>query len=245
MPEPTRQYIFTEGQIRVFFNALTALMVLALVVLLLLISARPQGSFGRVDTSQFDSTIERATEELSGYRELENGLMQLDINRAIELVAERGVQSPFTAVASAGGEGEENGHVGGEAVLPDGSQVYSSCAGCHQASGQGVPGAFPPLSGHAADLFQADREYLAQVVIFGLQGPITVNGHDYDGVMPDWQSLSDSQIAAVLNHVLGSWENAELLDEEQPYDAEEIAAIRPADLTPEQVHERRTELDLP
>jgi mono/diheme cytochrome c family protein len=241
MSEPTRQYLFSEAQIRAMFAGVTALMVLTLVALLLLISARPQGRFGQADTNQFDATIERAAEELSGYRELDNGIVQIDIRRAIELVAERGVESPFTAVAAAQPEGAE----GEAAALPDGSQVYASCAGCHQANGQGFPGTFPPLSGHAAELFQADREYLASVVLFGLQGPITVEGAQYNGVMPDWQSLSDGQIAAVLNHVLSSWENAELVDEEQPYGDEDIAAVRAQDLTPQQVHARRGELDLP
>jgi mono/diheme cytochrome c family protein len=241
MSEPTRQYLFSEAQIRAMFAGVTALMVLTLVALLLLVSARPQGRFGRADTDQFNATIERAAEELSGYRELDNGLVQIDIRRAIELVAERGVESPFTAVAVAQPEGDE----GEAAGLPDGSQVYASCAACHQAKGQGVPGAFPPLSGHAAELFHADPEYLAEVVLFGLRGPITVEGGQYNGVMPDWQSLSDAQIAAVLNYVLTSWENAEVVEEEQPYGEEDIAALRAEDLTPQQVHTLRGELDLP
>jgi mono/diheme cytochrome c family protein len=241
MPEPTRQYLFSEGQIRAMFAGVTAVMVLTLVALLLLISARPQGRFRRADTGQFEATIERAAEELSGYRDLENGLVQIDIRRAIELVAERGVESPFTAVAQP--EQPEGGDQA--AGLPDGSQVYGSCAACHQANGQGFPGAFPPLSGHAADLYEADREYLGQVVLFGLQGPITVEGARYAGVMPDWKSLSDAQIAAVLNFVLSSWENAERVQEEQPYSAEDIAALRTPELTPQQVHARRSELDLP
>ncbi|MEX2541556.1 MAG: cytochrome c [Trueperaceae bacterium] len=243
MPEPTRQYMFSEGQIRAMFNVVTVLMVLTLVALLVLVSARPQGRFGEADTRQFSATIERSSQELSGYRELENGIVQIDIRHAIELVAERGVDSPFTVVAAAQSEGA-NGE-GAEAELPDGSQVYSACAGCHQANGQGAPGAFPPLAGHAADLFLADPEYLAQVVLFGLRGPITVDGAEYDGTMPDWKGLSDSEIAAVLNYVLGSWENAERVDEEQPYDAGAISEQRELDLSPDEVYARRSELELP
>jgi mono/diheme cytochrome c family protein len=244
MPEPTRQYIFTEGQIRAFFAGVTALMVLGLVVLLLLISARPQGNFTTVDARQFEGTVERAARQLSGYGELDGGLVRIDIDRAIELVAERGVNDAFTAraAAQAGADGAAETAATG---LPDGSQVYANCAGCHQANGQGVPGAFPPLSGHAAELYQADREYLAQVVLFGLRGAITVDGTQYNGVMPDWRSLSDEQIAAVLNYVLNSWENAEIVDEEQPYAAEEINELRGQDLTPQEVHDIRAELDLP
>ncbi|MEX2536148.1 MAG: cytochrome c [Trueperaceae bacterium] len=250
MPEPTRQYLFTDRQIKGFFAAVTVGMVLALIALLLLISALPNGTFAAADTRQFDETLERTSRELSGYRELADGTVQIDIHRAIELVAERGVENPFgEAVAQPQDEGppvadppEDQPVVGG---LPDGAQVYGSCSGCHQASGEGVPGVFPPLAGHVADLYAADPDYLAQVVLFGLQGPITVQGAQYNGLMPDWQSLSDGQIAAVLNFVLSSWTNEEELPDDEPYNAEYIAEQRELDLSPQEVHARRSELDLP
>lgn len=252
MPEPTRQYIFTEGQIKGMFATVTVLMILGLAALLLLISAQPQGTFTTADTRQFDTTILGASEELSGYRELADGTVQIDIDRAIELVAERGVSNPFT-VAQAGEEPAGDAPVAAapeeqaaEAGVPDGSQVFGSCSGCHQASGEGVPGAFPPLAVHAANLYNADPEYLAQVVLFGLQGAIEVEGTQYNGVMPAWnESLSDSQIAAVLNYVLSNWGNEERVEEEEPYSAEEIAAQRDLGLTMQEVYDRRSELDLP
>ena len=248
MPEPTRQYIFTERQIKGMFAAVTILMVLGLTALLLLISARPQGGYTTADTRQFEATLAAASEELSGYQALEDGVVQIDIDRAIELVADRGVANAFgdvqtTAQAPVADPPAEGA---AEAGLPDGAQVYGSCSGCHQANGQGIPGAFPPLAGHAADLYTTDPEYLAQVVLFGLQGPITVDGAQYAGLMPAWEGqLSDSQIAAVLNFILTSWSNEEVVGEEQPYTAEEIAAQRELGLSMADVHARRTELDLP
>ncbi|HEX7004402.1 MAG TPA: cytochrome c [Trueperaceae bacterium] len=249
MPEPTRQYIFTEGQIKGMFAAVTILMIVVLGGLLLLISARPQGAFTTADTRQFEATVGAASEELSGYRMLEDGTVQIDIDRAIELVADRGVTGLFSQAEAAGQapvadapEGQEAGQAG----LPDGAQIYGSCSGCHQANGQGIPGAFPPLAGHAADLYATDPEYLAQVVLFGLQGPITVDGAQYNGVMPTWGGqLSDAQIAAVLNYVLSSWTNADRVEAVEPYSAEEIAAQRELDLSMQEVHARRMELDLP
>jgi mono/diheme cytochrome c family protein len=248
MPEPTRQYLFTERQVKLAFGAITGLMVLTLAALLLLITARPQGAFGEADTSRFESTLAAAAAELQGFREQGNGVLEIDIDHAIELVAERGVADPFTAVAAAGqpqgaaGQGAEQG----EAGLPDGAQVYTSCAGCHQANGQGIPGAFPPLAGHAVDLYEADPSYLAQVVLFGLEGAITVGGARYAGNMPAWQaSLSDAQIAALLNYVLSQWGNEQIVGEEQPYSAQEIAEQRALGLGPRDVHARRAELDLP
>jgi mono/diheme cytochrome c family protein len=249
MPEPTRQYIFTERQIKLAFGAVTGLMVLSLSALLLLITARPQGAFGEADTSRFEGTLAAAAAELQGYREQGDGLLEIDIDHAIELVAERGVADPFTAVAGAGQQAQGAAGAGAEeggAALPDGAQVYTSCAVCHQANGQGVPGAFPPLAGHAADLYEADPSYLAQVVLFGLEGAITVDGAQYASNMPAWQaSLSDAQIAAVLNHILSLWGNEEVVGEEQPYSAEEIAEQRTLGLGPQDVYARRAELELP
>jgi len=44
-------------------------------------------------------------------------------------------------------------------------------------------------------------------VVHGLEGRITVNGAEYDSVMPAW-SLSDDDVANVLTFVYGSWGNS-------------------------------------
>src|SRR5690606_16255839 len=107
--------------------------------------------------------------------------------------------------AAAGGAEE----AGAEEATADwdralGTQVYNAnCVGCHQAAGQGIPGAFPPLAGHAADVYAAGgQEYLPRVLLFGLTGAIQVEGMTYNGFMPAWAQLSDDEIANVLNHVI-------------------------------------------
>lgn len=85
----------------------------------------------------------------------------------------------------------------------DGAQVYAAnCASCHGPAGAGIPGAFPPLAGHAAELAEQDRPYLIDSLLYGLQGQIVVGGTTYNGVMPAWAQLSDEQLAAVLNHIV-------------------------------------------
>lgn len=87
-----------------------------------------------------------------------------------------------------------------------GRAVYTTnCAACHQSGGQGIPHAFPPLA--KADFLNADKTRAIKVVTGGLQGKVTVNGHDYDGVMPAW-TLSDEDIANVLTFVYASWDNS-------------------------------------
>jgi len=129
----------------------------------------------------------------------------------------------------------------GEAAEVDGAAVYAgSCAVCHGAEGQGTPGAFPPLAGHAAKLAAADRSYMPLVVLYGLSGAIDVAGSEYNGVMPAWDQLSDEEIAAVLNLVARGWGA-----QEQPepavasYTAGDIKSARGLGLSAGQVHERR------
>ncbi len=126
-----------------------------------------------------------------------------------------------------------------------GQQVYlSNCMACHQANGQGIPGAFPPLAEHAANLYAADGgDYLLHVVLFGVQGQIGVLGMNYNGFMPAWPQLSDEQIANVLNHIVSKLGNAPAGF--VPYQPSDIAAERSAGLTAAAVHEARGALSLP
>jgi nitrite reductase (NO-forming) len=86
-----------------------------------------------------------------------------------------------------------------------GERVYEqNCAACHQGTGIGIPGAFPPLAG--SDYLLSDPERSISVLVNGLSTPITVNGQDYKGVMPVVQ-LSDEKMANVLTYILNSWNN--------------------------------------
>lgn len=95
-----------------------------------------------------------------------------------------------------------------------GPRVYmNTCMGCHMANGEGVAGGFPSLVGHAIELnaLKQGREYLIRLALFGLEGPIGVKGKVFDGPMPGWASLSDSEVAGVLNYVLNAWGNDKFL----------------------------------
>ena len=122
-----------------------------------------------------------------------------------------------------------------------GKKVYQNCSSCHQASGNGIPGAFPPLNVNAAKHYNHDRNYLPTVVSFGLNGKIEIDGTEYNGVMPSWQQLKDEEIAAVLNYILNSWDNTETVKGFKAYSADEIAAIRAKKLSPEEVYRLRAE----
>ncbi|BAW02552.1 cytochrome c class I [Thermus thermophilus] len=128
----------------------------------------------------------------------------------------------------------------------DGAKLYAQCAGCHQANGQGIPGAFPPLAGHVAEILskQGGREYLIKVLLWGLQGQIEVKGVKYNGNMSAFNGLKDEEIAAVLNHIATAWGDDKKVKGFKPFTAEEVKKLRAQKLTPQQVLEERKKLGL-
>ena len=91
-----------------------------------------------------------------------------------------------------------------KASITRGKEVYeANCITCHMSEGEGIEGAFPPL---AKSDHLADKARLVKVVLLGVRGPIKVNGKDYDGEMAGI-SLTDEQVADVLNFVRNSWGN--------------------------------------
>ncbi|MCA6074922.1 c-type cytochrome [Fulvivirga sedimenti] len=87
-----------------------------------------------------------------------------------------------------------------------GKEIYNQlCIACHQANGEGIPGAFPPLA--KSDYLLEDITRGIHAVKFGLQGEIVVNGKTYNSIMTS-QQLTDPEVADVLNYVLNSWGNS-------------------------------------
>ena len=88
--------------------------------------------------------------------------------------------------------------------LANGRAVYeANCAACHQVDGQGLKGAFPPLAG--SDYLDRDRSDVLKVALFGLSGPVTVSGVEYNAVMPSMGHLTDQQLADARSYVFDRW----------------------------------------
>ena len=86
-----------------------------------------------------------------------------------------------------------------------GESIYASnCAACHQPDGSGVPNAFPPLA--KSDYLNADPNRAIDAIHNGLSGKITVNGKEYDSVMPA-VNLDDEKAANVVTYIMNSWGN--------------------------------------
>ena len=111
--------------------------------------------------------------------------------------------SHAAALASASAAAQKN-----PASASDGATVYvANCSSCHQANGEGMPGAFPPLAQNP--VVTGNPVAVVAIVKDGLSGRVDVNGQAYSGIMPRWKGvLSDEQIAAVITYVRSSWKNS-------------------------------------
>ena len=77
-----------------------------------------------------------------------------------------------------------------------GSKIYASnCVACHQATGKGMPPAFPALSG--SKVVQGPMEAQIGVLLNGRPGTARVS----------FARLSDSDLAAVISYTRNSWDN--------------------------------------
>jgi cytochrome c oxidase cbb3-type subunit 2 len=96
----------------------------------------------------------------------------------------------------------------------------ANCAACHQATGQGLPGAFPPLKDNAV-VNDADPTAHIHVVLRGLQG-VAVAGVVYNSPMPPFaDTLGDEDIANIINYERSTWGN-----HGAPATARQVAAER-------------------
>jgi len=89
--------------------------------------------------------------------------------------------------------------------IASGKQIYTkTCFACHQAKGEGIANAFPPLA--KSDYLNADVKRAIGIVLNGKTGEITVNGKKYNSVMTK-QTLTDDEVADVMTYVFNSWGN--------------------------------------
>lgn len=109
-----------------------------------------------------------------------------------------------------------------EARVLRGEAVYQgTCSTCHMQDGAGMANLFPPLA--ASDYLMADKTRSIEVVLQGLQGPITVNGNTYNNIMPGFRNLTDREVASVLTYIRNSFGN-----EGEPVEPDEVAEVRAA-----------------
>ena len=120
----------------------------------------------------------------------------------------------------------ERGTLSREQQIAAGESLFAgTCSVCHQASGQGLEGVFPPLA--KSDFLMTDVKRAMTIALNGLTGPVTVNGKTYNSVMPPMSQLNDDEIANILTYVRNSWGNTG-----DVVTAAQVAQIRAATVRP-------------
>lgn len=126
--------------------------------------------------------------------------MKPTLQRAVKALALTVAAVVGTAVGAAVGAGAS-----AQAQTLDGKTLFAkNCAACHQATGLGIPGAFPALK---ANVFAQGEP--AQVIATVLKGRA--------GMPAFAASLDDEKLATILSYVRSAWGN-------------HAAAVTPADV---------------
>lgn len=101
-----------------------------------------------------------------------------------------------------------------------GKQLFTgTCSVCHQDNGEGLKGVFPPLA--KSDYIAADPKRVVRAILHGLSGKVTVNGTEYNSVMPPMNQLTDDEVANILTYVRQEMNNGASAVKKQ-----DVAAIR-------------------
>ena len=89
-----------------------------------------------------------------------------------------------------------------DATRVQGANLYiDHCVGCHQSTGRGIPGVFPPLAGNGVVL-ASDPADILKIIVLGVPPQSGLIA------MPSFAgSMSDQQIASLANYVRTSWGN--------------------------------------
>ena len=93
---------------------------------------------------------------------------------------------------------------GGASNLPDGGALYTqNCAACHQANGEGLAGAFPPLKGSKI-VMGDDLDLFVNIIMLGYDARAeyaVMNAVGTDN------NLTAEEVTAIINHEKSSWGN--------------------------------------
>jgi nitrite reductase (NO-forming) len=113
---------------------------------------------------------------------------------------------PNLAAVSQAAAAAKSGELTLQQQVDAGKALFAgTCSTCHQADGKGLEGVFPPLA--KSDYLARDARRVPSVILHGLTGKLTVNGRDYDSVMPPMTQLTDDEVANISTYVLNSWGN--------------------------------------
>lgn len=79
------------------------------------------------------------------------------------------------------------------------------CANCHQADGTGLAELIPPLA--KSDYLKKNPQLAVCIIRYGQNGPIVVNGTNYNQPMPPNPQLKAIEIAEIATYISNAWGN--------------------------------------
>ena len=104
-------------------------------------------------------------------------------------------------------ESKKNAAAAGEGALPDGAMLYQAhCQTCHQANGEGLPGAFPPLAGSPIVTGESPA-IIVDIILNGYSGRVSEGYGPMPGI-GGTANLTAAEVAAIINHERTSWGNS-------------------------------------
>ncbi len=91
--------------------------------------------------------------------------------------------------------------------LKQGGQLYEQyCQECHGATGEGVPGIYPPLANNRSVVMDSPLNTIRSVLNGGYPPTTAGNPRPY-GMPPFQQILRDNEVALVVSYIRNSWGN--------------------------------------
>jgi mono/diheme cytochrome c family protein len=183
--------------------------------------------------SSHEKMLETAPDEGGRYRLLPIGILftlsGLILFAGTYLNRYAGHYSPLIFNETAKPSTGEPAAVAVDPVAMGQKEFQTVCITCHQATGQGMPGVYPPLDG--SEWVNGDPERVIRIVLYGLKGDIHVEGHDFNAAaMPVFGQVAqsaynwnDQKVAAVLTYVRQAWGN-----KSGPITVDQVAAVHKA-----------------
>ena len=111
----------------------------------------------------------------------------------------------FTACSSDGQKREEK--ILFTQYRVQGQILYDQhCSNCHQVEGTGLKKLIPPLAG--SDYLMENENEVICGIRYGMEGPMEINGVNYNFRMPANESLTNLEIAEILTYIKSEWGNS-------------------------------------
>ena len=168
-PEPTQQYLISPGALRnLFVGSVIAAFVILLIILTMITSVH-RARYTPANEDQFQETLQAASTALEEPGVSETGAGRIPIERAMQIVAEKGLAQIGTELTAAAAPPEASGPVGenpfpadDQAAIQAGEALVSGSLACGSCHGPDLTGAMGPnltdaewiYGGEPADVFE-------------------------------------------------------------------------------------------